>query len=271
MVWTICNTKPIGKTMTISRRRALKLLGVTAALSLTPTLTLAANDTIICNWNKTFPPYSMEYDGQMTGILVDCMNDLLGKRMGYTVEHRGYAWPVAQDMVRTGNGDTLCTNNTDARKQFMIFSKDPVVESPPSIFCAVDNPRINEINGIQDAFGLKHFRQVDYQGNGWARKTFPPFLNITYAPTLADAFQMIARGKADIFVGNGLAAMYVIKQLGLKNTIHSRELAIGEPSSFHFGLRQDFPKAQQVMDRFEDVLDEAILEKATRKIILHYL
>ncbi len=82
---------------------------------------------------------------------------------------------------------------------------------------------------------------------------------------------MIAQGKADVFVGNGLAAMYAIKVLGLKNRIHARELPVGEPSTFHFGLRRDYPDAKKIMDEFAGTLDEAQLENATREIILHYL
>jgi len=256
----------------ITRRKALTMLGATgAALALAPSFSFAAKNTIICNWDKTFPPYSWERDGKMTGILVDCMDELLGKRMGYNVVHKGYEWPVAQDMVRSGKADSLCTNATDARKQFMHFSEEPVVESLPSIFCAVDNPRRAQIDDIKTVDDLKDFRQVDYKGNGWARKTFPPYLRITYVDNLFEAIKLIARGEADIFVGNGLAAMYAVKRTGLKKKIHARELPVGEPSSFHFGLRRNYPDAKKIIENFEGVLDESMLENATRKIIMNYL
>ncbi|QJB57011.1 transporter substrate-binding domain-containing protein [Pseudodesulfovibrio sp. zrk46] len=255
----------------ISRRHALTLLTAAAGSALLPSFTFASDKTIICNWDKTFPPYSMERDGKMTGILVDCMDDILGKRMGYTVEHRGMAWPQAQTLVQEGKADVLCTNPTDTRKQYMYFSEEPVVESLPSIFCAVDNPRISQINGITSMPQLSDFSQVDYEGNGWAAKTFPPYLKIRYVKDMAEVFTLISRHEADIFVGNGLAAMYAIKQAGLKNKIHARELAIGEPSSFHFGIRQDFPDAKELISTFEGALDEAMIDNATRKIIMHYL
>lgn len=257
---------------TIPRRKALAMIGMTGvSIAMMPSISIGSNKTIICNWDKTFPPYSMERNGKMTGILVECMDELLGKRMGYTVEHKGYLWPEAQDLIRSGKADTLCTNPTDARKQFMYFSEQAVIESLPSIFCAANNPRRAEIDDIQTVDDLKNFKQVDYKGNGWARKTFPPFLRITYVDNLFEAFNMITRGEADIFVGNGLAAMYAIKRMGLKKQIHARELPIGEPSSFHFGLRRDYPDAKKVVEEFEATLDEALLEDVTRNIILHYL
>lgn len=213
----------------------------------------------------------MERDGKMTGILVECMDDILGKRMGYTVEHKGYAWPEAQELVQSGKADSLCTNPTDVRKQFMYFSEEAVIESLPSIFCATDNPRRQGIDDIKTLDDLRNFRQVDYIGNGWATKTFPPYLNITYVENLQEVFKLLARGEADIFVGNGLAAMYVVKLTGLKNKIFARELPIGESSSFHFGLRRDFPDAKGGIDRFDKALEEAMLENVTRQIILHYL
>lgn len=256
----------------ISRRHALTLLGAaSASIAFLPTISIASDKSIICNWDKVFPPYSMERNGKMTGILVDCMDEILGKRMGYTVTHKGYAWPEAQDLVHRGKGDVLCTNPTDIRQQYMYFCEEPVVESLPSIFCAVDSPRLAEINGITTLEQLKEFRQVDYAGNGWAERTFPPYLKIDYVQDLRQVFTMIARGEADIFVGNGLAAMYAIKEAGLKKKIHARELPVGEPSSFHFGVRRDFADAQKLVDAFQIALDEAQLDDATRTIILNYL
>lgn len=260
---------PMKKT---SRRNALKMLGMTtASIAMFPALTIASEKTIICSWNKNFPPYSWERKGEMTGILVECMDELLGKRMGFTVVHQGLPWDDAQSKVNEGKADALCTNPTDTRKQYMYFSEMPFVESLPSIFCTVDNPRITAINGIENLEGLKGFRQVDYKGNGWAQKTFPPYLEIEYVDTLNDAFTKIARGEADIFVGNGLAAMYTVKKMGLKNKIHAREFPVGDPSSFYFGLRRDYPEAQKLIEQYEGVLDEAMLESVTRKIIMHYL
>lgn len=159
----------------ISRRNALALLGMgSVSIALFPSISLAAPKTILCNWDKNFAPYSWEHNGAMTGILVDCMDELLGKRMGFNVVHRGLPWEEAQDMVRSGQGDALCTNPTDTRQQFMVFSEEPVVESLPSIFCAVDNPRLSTIKNISSLDDLKAFRQVDYKGNGWAQRTFPP-------------------------------------------------------------------------------------------------
>lgn len=89
--------------------------------------------------------------------------------------------------------------------------------------------------------------------------------------TLADAFTLIARGEADIFVGNGLAAMYTVKTLGLKDKITARELPIGDPSSFFFGLRSDYPEATRILADYEQILTEAMLDGATRKIVLNYL
>ncbi len=256
----------------ISRRNALTMLGMTgASIALAPTMTFASNKTIICNWDKTFPPYSMERNGEMTGILVECMDELLGKRMGFTLIHKGYSWGEAQGLVRAGTADSLCTNDTDTRKQIMFFTEEPVIESLPSIFCTVDNPRISQINAITTLDDLKDFRQVDYEGNGWAQRTFPPYLRIKYVNKLTEVFTLISRGEADIFVGNGLAAMYAVKQMGLKKKIHARELPVGEPSSFHFGLRKNYPDAKKIVNDFSGVLDEAMLEGTTRNIILHYL
>ena len=256
----------------ISRRNVLAMLGAAgASLALAPSLALGNKRTVICGWNSTFPPYSMERDGRMTGILVDCLNEILVKRMGCAITNQGGSWPAIQDMARTGKVDGLCTNPTESRRRFMLFCETPVVESLPSIFCATDNPKVDLIDRITDLEGLRDFRQVDYAGNGWARETFPPTLQITWAPTLADAMTMIAEHKADVFVGNSLAAMYTLARLGLKDKIRGREIAVGKPSSFHFGLRRDFPDAKGFIEEFSHTLDRAVMDNAVNQIIMNYL
>jgi len=257
---------------TLSRRQVLAMIGTAgAALALGPSLAIADDNTVICGWNNAFPPFSMEQDGRMTGILVECMDELLGKRMGMTVVHTAAPWASVQDMVRTGKVDSLCTNPTESRCQFMLFCKQPVVESLPAIFRAKDNPRGVEIDHITNLKGLRDFRQVDYAGNGWAHETFPPDQHITWADSMAEAMAMVADGRADIFVGNTLAAMYAMAQGGLRDRIKVRELAVGKPSSFHFGLRRDYLGAQDVVDRFSQTLDEAAAEDALDDIIQKYM
>lgn len=258
---------------TISRRQALRLIAVASAtLPLAPTLAMAAdNTTVTCGWNAAFPPFSMEKDGQVTGILVDCMNELLVKRMGLTVRHQAGSWPAVQDMARTGKVDALCTNPTNPRREFLLFCEQPVVESLPALFRAKNNPRAAEIDRIASLEGLRNFRQVDYAGNGWARKTFPPEQKITWVDTPADALAMVADGRADIFLGNSLAAMYVMGRHGLKGKLRARELAVGEPSSFHFGLRRDFPGAKSLIERFSEALDHAVSQNVIGDIIMQYM
>jgi polar amino acid transport system substrate-binding protein len=258
--------------MPITRRRALTLLSTaTAAMALNPSMVLSARQTLVCNWTRDFPPYCMERDGVMTGILVECADEVLGARMGFALDHRGYEWPEAQALVARGQGDILCTNPTRERMGFALFADEPVLEVPPSIFCAADNPRLAEINAVKTLDDLAAFRQVDYKGNGWAAQTFPPTLSITYADPLTQALEMIARGEADVFVGNGLGALYAIRQAGLSDTIHARELPVGKPSSFHFGLRADYPQAQAVMTRLATFQDEAMAQGTIREIILRFL
>ncbi|MEF2231385.1 MAG: transporter substrate-binding domain-containing protein [Pseudodesulfovibrio sp.] len=257
---------------TLSRRQALAMIGTAgAALALAPSFTLAADNTVICGWNSAFAPFSMERDGGMTGILVECVDELLGRRMGMAVRHRAAPWAAVQDMVRTGKVDALCTNPTEPRCRFMLFCRQPVLESLPAIFRAKDNPRGVEIDHITGLKGLRDFRQVDYAGNGWANETFPPDLHITWADTLEEAMAMVADGRADIFVGNTLAAMHAMAQGGLRDRIMVRELAVGNPSSFHFGLRLDYPDAKGVIERFSQALDEAAAEDSLDDIIQKYL
>ncbi|MFH1913281.1 MAG: transporter substrate-binding domain-containing protein [Pseudomonadota bacterium] len=255
-----------------TRRRALTLFGsAAAAIALNPTLVLASRQNLICCWDRNFPPFSMERDGAMTGILVDCMDELLGARMGLTLTHRGLDWPSAQAMLESGQGDVLCTNPTAARRKYTLFTDMPVVESLPSIFCAVDNPRLAEIDAVTDLDGLRPFRQVDYAGNGWATQTFSADHAITSVDSLSTALSMVASLEADIFVGNSLAALHTIREAGLKDRMRARELPVGEPSSFHFGLRATHADAPAILDRFVAVQNEAMAQGVIREIILGYL
>jgi polar amino acid transport system substrate-binding protein len=56
-----------------------------------------ASETLRIAYSSTFPPVSFLDGDTMKGILIDTLDEVLGKRLGLTLSHQGYPWARAQE------------------------------------------------------------------------------------------------------------------------------------------------------------------------------
>lgn len=244
---------------------------VAAILIVSPMPLFGETPTIRVNYYNKFLPLSFKRNGQMQGILVDSLDAVLTKRLGMTLTHKGYPWQRAQTLVQDGAADAIITNPTDARKTYAYFTKSPFVTSYVVILTSSANTRKSEIDQIRVIEDLKHFRQVDHRGNGWARKWFKG-LDIHWVNSLEQAIRLLDAQRYDIFVGNGLVARAIIREQNLKEKIAVRNVPdIAEPGQFHFGLRKTFPDARKIIDDVETALADAKSDGEIERIVARYL
>jgi polar amino acid transport system substrate-binding protein len=67
------------------------------------------------------------------------------------------------------------------------------------VYARKDNPRIKQILAIRSVDGLRPFKLVETIGSGWAEEHFKG-IDIIWAPTYSTALNLLAKGRADIFV-----------------------------------------------------------------------
>ena len=179
-------------------RRTLLGLGA-ASLGLGLVGSAEAADPLHIVYANSFPPVSFLDGGAMKGMLVDVLDEILGKRMDLTLRHDGLPWARAQDLVKDGGADAYCTNMTEARAAYCNFGAEPVIAMNYVVFYAKANPKAEAIRRITRLDDLAGFSQGDYLGNGFAEVNFKA-LKIDWAPTMERVFAKIVAGRNDISV-----------------------------------------------------------------------
>lgn len=252
------------------RRRHFLALAVGTAMLARPARLLAGNASLRINYFEGFPPLSFrEANNPMTGILVDTLDEILGRRLGLALTHTGLPWARAQESVRAGMADALCTVPTDGRQRYCDFSAETVLVSTMHVFYGVNNPRRSELAHIRTLNDLKSFSQGDYIGNGFAELTFKD-LAVEWSPRLETVLIKLATGRNDIFAGNMLVAKYLIRQLGLGKELTSHPIDLGDTTVFHLGIRKTYPAAADILARYDAELRQAKADGIINSIIARY-
>ncbi|PLX66057.1 MAG: hypothetical protein C0602_13075 [Denitrovibrio sp.] len=143
-----------------------------------------------------YAPRSFSEDGQMKGILIDIVDEIIVKEMGIPVEHHGYPWSRAQAMVKSGRADAFVTVPTPDRMAYTIVNKEPVLTFETFLATAKNNPRHEELSNVKSISELKSFKLVDYLGNDFSKVVLKG-MDVTWLPNYDSIFSFILQGKAD--------------------------------------------------------------------------
>ncbi len=183
--------------------------------------TLLAQEPFKVVYFENFAPYSWEENGQMQGILIDVVNEVIHKHLGLEIIHSGYPWIRAQKMVGTGIADAFVTIPTPERKNYIEASIYPVIISTVTIFTSTGNSRIPELMAIpiDNNEGLKKFSMLGYLGDNSSRNIYKDWTNIYWLPFIDDVLKKIALGGGEIFIQTAEVTRYNIMKLGLQDKI----------------------------------------------------
>lgn len=220
------------------------------------TTSLFADDSMEFVYYHNYRPYSWKENNQMHGILIDIINEAIQKRMGITVNHRGFPWARAQLMVKENKADAFVTCTTPARKIYTYISEEPVLNLTTKLHVGVNNPKIAQLRQVKSVSyaELKGYQLVDYIGNGWAETNLKG-LNVIWLPKIDAIVPFLALGRADAWVHASQISEYNIKRLGYKGkvvtlpnvlSVAPMYLCIGKNSQFT-GILPKFEKTIRKM------------------------
>ena len=229
--------------------------------------------SIIINYDEGLAPLSYSKDGEIKGILVEVLDNILVGRLGLQVEHRGYPRRRVKLLVKSEKSDAFCLIPESHTKAYAWFTKSPVVISSPALFTGVNNPRGEEIGSISRINELRSFSQVDYLGSAWSRKTFPKDIldGIHWVGSLENALKMLAINRYDVYIGDEIVGRYTLVNMGLADDIFVRGVSMGQNGLFHFGLRKTYPDSNRIVADVERVLKEAQQDGTIGMIVEKYL
>lgn len=203
------------------RRLALSLLGAWAACT-RPQVHASASAPLRLVYFDSFAPFSQRQDdGRMGGIFIDIMNELLGRRLGLRLQHEGYPWARAQQMVRQGEADGFVTVPTPERLAYTVASQEWVTQGRFTMFVRRSDltlrERLNQAQGVESLHGL---RLGSYLGNGWVKSRFAgKDWELSFATSRGHALRMLAAGRFDVLVDSSNATQAALKAAGLDEDI----------------------------------------------------
>lgn len=210
-------TRPIPEQSQPDRRHCLALL---AGLGLvTPRLLPAAPlPPLSLVYFDSFAPFSQrQSDGSMSGIFIDIMNELLGRRLGLPLRHEGYPWARAQQMVRNGEADGFVTVPTEERLAYTVASQEWVTQGRFTMFVRRDAAALRErLDKAQGVDALRGLKLGSYLGNGWVKSRFADKdWDVSYSSSRSHALRMLAARRFDVLVDSSNATQAALKAIGL--------------------------------------------------------
>lgn len=215
-----------------------------AAVSATAPLRLA--------YFETYSPLSFVEGGALKGILVDLLNEVLGRRLGQRLVHEGYPWPRAQALVQRGECDAICSIATPGRLAYAAAAEEAVLSAPTCIFARADHPLLPALAQARNLDELRALRPavLSYSANGWAKSRLSEF-NVQWGGDFNSALKMLLARRGDIMVENALVMQHSLRRLSGGDAIRmlpnrmdqaNFQLLIGKFSP-HLGLLPEFSKA----------------------------
>ncbi|WP_164880869.1 substrate-binding periplasmic protein [Aestuariirhabdus litorea] len=146
-------------------------------------------------------PLSYGDDTQVRGILPALVEEIIGKRMGRVVVHRGVPWGRAQSMVRSGAVDGFITTPTPARLRYSQRSEESLYELVFKAYSRKESEAGKALEAGTPLQSLSHFQFCDVLGNGWADRFYGE-LEIAFETTaVADnCLKMLSMGRTDLFI-----------------------------------------------------------------------
>ncbi len=166
-----------------------------------------------------FPPYSWIENGEMKGVYIDIAQELFSKRLGLSIEHKGYPWERAQKMVENGEADVFVTTKTPERLIYSISTEEAVYSMKVMAYTYTDNPFTNELKKISDLKGFDKFTICDYIGNGWAKYNLAELSNIYWAADMQSCVRLLIEKKVDIHFSSPLLMKYLKKRMNAEKEI----------------------------------------------------
>jgi polar amino acid transport system substrate-binding protein len=228
------------------------VLGGLAATALLPSRASAAPAIRVAMFDDGAPIGYLDGAGAPAGMIVDGVN-LVAVELGWQVSYRALPWARAQEFVRTGDADALCTLPTDKRRAFTLFARQPLLTMTSSVLhFRADNPRAGELRGIATLDQLRGFSIAVIIGNTWPNALFDGWPRLDPMRNNRSAVRAVAAGRADLLVTSREVARFHERQLGVP-ALESRDVGFlpGGVVPYHFGLRRELRGGETLIAAFD--------------------
>ena len=216
-------------------------------------------------------------NGRPAGIFNDILTEAF-KRLGIPLKKGVYPWKRAQKLVKEGKADGMVTIYTKERQKFMVASK-PIWYIKETIFFRRDNPKACKMLKINSFDDMRDFVVVETMGSGWSKEQFKKhgIKNVVWVPTVDSAFNLLAKGRADLYMMFDLNAYNKLlkrqQEGGALQKGYQEIIAIAPPFTalpFSLLIRRDSPYVN-IIEKFNQVIEQMKKDGTYQKIKKRYL
>lgn len=253
------------------RRYLMQLLGAAPFL-----MGAAKPERLIVCYNDDFAPYSYidrEHGGSaVLGIEPGILDPILHGVAGLAHSNLGLPWRRAQEMVRQGEADALCTFASAERQEYLRFNTVPVCVVRPHLFFSVDHPQRHALERLKSRDALKAFHLVDLKGNQWAEENLADFPRVEWAPSLDAVFRMVISRRRDAHLSTSpLMTKWRIRKLGLgRQYLAVPAPYMGADVQLHFGVRLQHPRRDEILALLDAELHSRVQQRRIEAIFKRY-
>lgn len=245
-----------------------KLIGIILLLLVSSSLG-EKNKKVFRLAHDNYKPYHWfdEEQQKAVGIFIDLCDEILGKRMGYTVVYTQYPWRRAQYNVKNSVDDAYISIPTPERLTYIAVGKEPLITMKTVAFTAVTNPKIEEIKKVKTVQDLHPFLVIDYLGNGWAEENLVKKggLTLEYSKTIDIVLRKLAVGRGDVFIQEPKVVHYNLKLLELSDKVVELPIVFDQ-TFFKLCISQNSPFSTD-LDAIDSTIRETIKDGTYQKIL----
>ncbi|MDV7339731.1 transporter substrate-binding domain-containing protein [Terasakiella sp. A23] len=246
--------------MAYTRRKIIQAgLAGAASLFCAPQALGAHSRTLKIVHHQDFAPFEYETDRKAIGIIPDILNLAFEGIASYDLTHESLPWKRAQTLVSNGNADGLTAYASRDRREYMNFSKTPLIHITPSLFFSASHPRIDELKSISTLNDLKQFDVVDLIGNSWAEETVAPHTPMKWFPEYDQIFKVLLSNRFDVHVALSFEMVKLqLKAFGYDSDalVSVKIPALIKPVPLYFGLRKSLPGSKNILKAFDEKLEQ---------------
>lgn len=215
------------------------------------------------------PPISeLDASGHYVGMIESSLAAITSE-LGWQIVYSTMPWKRAQEYVHQGKLDALCTVPSERRREYVLFAANAQFEIDGNwIYFAADNPRADEIRNIRSIDQLKTFQIAIERGNAWPNDLMRDGWQTTEVENIDLVTPMLRSHRVDLAfevptfdeIANRGKQMPKIERMRL-------ELLPGGYTPYTFGLRRDFPNAEQLIAAFDVVHKRLIASGAMDRVL----
>lgn len=242
----------------------LRLLVLFSLLLIRPVL---AEDVIRISYNSDWPPYSYGVGDEVKGVLPDLMTALFEDRLGMKVEHGGFPWVRAQEVVKVGQFDAMVTFPSAKRLEYAYRSENIVYNLRQRPVVQKGSVAEKQLLANPEVAELGNHRICSMIGDGWSHSFYKKH-NIPFktAKDTQACLRLVANGRMDVFLHMEAATQHNMRLSETTDLLTHLPNVMGN-LPFTLLVSKKKADAQKIIAEFDDLVNVMRANNAYERLI----